>query len=1044
MGPRPFLFLFGCVLAIHLTAQDYPWQIPASPCIPADQDSQIWRKVREQEKQLHFLGNKRQATRFIWPLRFAEDTTLPGYYAIYQFVDHDPAYGQVLDYNCGHRTYDLEGYNHAGTDIGLYPWGWRKLDEGTIAVVAAASGVITGKDDGYYDRNCSWGNNPPANYVIVTHSDGSRAWYWHMKEGSVTSKPIGSTVETGEYLGKVASSGFSNIPHLHFEIRSANNDVIDPWAGSCNETVESSWWIDQRPYWDPAINEIAIHYEAPSPFSNCPDPEDTRIRRTYNPGSDFFPAAYYRDQRLGDPTNFLLIQPDGQVFTSWSHNSPSDYLTSWWYWQMKLPDNAMFGTWTYRIQYYEQVIDWTFEVSDACLSPLSLVVEKPGTKDAGLSWSAHAEKYLVQIYSGENLVIDTIVEQTSLKVADLNPDTKYVWSVTSICGADSSAATAGPAFSTRPIIYFQAYNLSTIPEQPFPSDSIHLTISGLLLNEHTQLQSLHLRQEKTDIFIEANWISSGEKSLEKDSTITLVLPPLDEGEYKIYLSGEHGDYTFLYQGYYSLYVSGCKEIPLYLSPLSNQSVLWEIDDQAGLGQYILRYRLTNEKEFNYDTLVFPYCLYPPCPGFGTKNLEYRLGQWLIRNLQPCEIYEFALYQPCINGEGDFSKPQRIQLPCEALPCANLFNPVLDSVTWNGFSMHWQDSLRPSNNAYVVNVLEKDSVVWQDFLYTTPNNRHYRDHHVFGRYRVDCLCKDGFCLRPPLILPAPTFYTLTGLTPCTSYRATVSQWCLDTLLPATDTIAFTTSCPTDPYFNAVNSIQIYEPQAAGLDSLEIQGQPFSFDCGDCSGCNTTGFQLIPDTLNVTEAINIAWWAWLPGSNRYVDNYTGQENSFGPGRIALYLDADSDGNFETLLYQETVKDRSGVLNAGLGTDLAPGHYRLRLVWSPLEEPVAHGFLHFGSVIDIPIHWATTTSREENSLFDSISFINPVSKEILLMHLPDRNVQVSVFNLLGQRMEVPLWSDHQSTIALDVTSYPDGVYFIQLATGQDNRVITLVKLN
>ncbi|HQU53740.1 MAG TPA: T9SS type A sorting domain-containing protein, partial [Saprospiraceae bacterium] len=236
----------------------------------------------------------------------------------------------------------------------------------------------------------------------------------------------------------------------------------------------------------------------------------------------------------------------------------------------------------------------------------------------------------------------------------------------------------------------------------------------------------------------------------------------------------------------------------------------------------------------------------------------------------------------------------------------------------------------------------------------------------------------------------------------------------------------------------------EPQAAGLDSLEIQGQSFSFDCGDCTGCNTTGFQLIPDTLTVTEAINIAWWDWLPGNNHYVDDDTGLENSFGPGRIALYLDADSDGNFETLLYQETVKDRSGVLNAGLGTDLAPGHYRLRLVWSPLEEPVAHGFLHFGSVIDIPIHWATTTSREENSLFDSISFINPVSKEILLMHLPDRNVQVSVFNLLGQRMEVPLWSDHQSTIALDVTSYPDGVYFIQLATGQDNRVITLVKLN
>jgi len=1006
-------------------------------------ERQIWQQVRDQEAALHLQGGKRRETRFIWPLRLAEDTTLPGYYAIYQFVDHDPVFGQVLDYNCGHRTYDLENYNHAGTDIGLYPWAWRKLDEGTIAVVAAAPGIITGKDDGYYDRNCSWGNNQPANYVIITHSDGSRALYWHMKQGSITEKPIGSEVAAGEYLGKVASSGFSNIPHLHFEIQSSENKVIDPWAGPCNETTDASWWIDQKPYWDPAINEIDVHYEAPSPYSSCPNLEDTRIRRVYNPGSELFPAVYYRDQRLGDLTEHQLIQPDGTVYSSWNHNSPGDYLTSWWYWQMKLPDDAISGTWTYRVRYYEQVIDWNFEVSGACLPALSLLVEKPGIMDAGLFWSAHAERYLVHIYTDEGFNMDTMVDQPRWKVTGLAPDTKYNWSVTSICGQDSSITTQGPAFNTRPIIYFQAHNLLINPEQPYPDDSIQITITGILFNDNTKLQTFQFKQEKTDLFIEAGWTAAGGISTERDTSISLTLPPLEEGEYRVFLSGEHGDYAFLSAGFYPLYVSGCKEIPLYISPISDKSAIWDINDQAGIGQYIIRYRIMDEREYTYDTLTYPYCLFPPCPGIGTQHLEYRLGEWLIRDLQPCQNYEFEMYQPCLNGDGDFSKPQRIQMPCETLPCANVYNPVIDSVDMFGYSMHWQDSVNPTTNAYVVNLFVQDSLVWQDFLYSTLNNRHYRDHHVQGRYWVECLCENGSCLRPPLILPAPSFYTLDGLSPCTTYQVSVSQWCVDSLYPSEDTLEITTACPPDPYFTASHAIQVYEPQAAALDSLQIQDRAFGISCGNCTGCSTTGYQLLPDTIEVIGELSMFWKAWLPGTNKYMDDRSGQQISFGPGKIALYLDVDGDGEFEKMLYDETTKDLQGSLNVDLSTGLDPGRYRLRLVWSPLEDPVSRGFLHFGSVIDIPIHLTGSTSSREEAQFEHINYLNPVIDQIVLNHLPDQNVQVTIYNILGQQVSLPVYSNHQPNISMDASSYVRGVYFLQVSIPQERRVLTLIKL-
>lgn len=66
-------------------------------------------------------------------------------------------------------------------------------------------GVILDVRDGNFDRSCSFNNNS-WNAVYVRHSDGSVAWYGHLKNGSATTKTIGEEVEEGEYLGIVGSS----------------------------------------------------------------------------------------------------------------------------------------------------------------------------------------------------------------------------------------------------------------------------------------------------------------------------------------------------------------------------------------------------------------------------------------------------------------------------------------------------------------------------------------------------------------------------------------------------------------------------------------------------------------------------------------------------------------------------------------------------------------------------------------------------------------------------------------------------------------------
>jgi murein DD-endopeptidase MepM/ murein hydrolase activator NlpD len=199
---------------------------------------------------------------FDWPLA-APTLSDWGYHGISNFVDQNPAFpGALLDYNCGARTYDLaSGYNHRGIDFFTWPWGWKKMSEDVVQVVAGAAGTIVAKFDGNPDDSCDL-SNCDWNAVYVMHDDGSVAWYGHMKTNSTTTKEIGETVVAGEYLGVVGSSGCSTGPHLHMEVYDALDNLIEPYAGPCNSLNTSSWWVNQRPYFDSAINAITTGPDA--------------------------------------------------------------------------------------------------------------------------------------------------------------------------------------------------------------------------------------------------------------------------------------------------------------------------------------------------------------------------------------------------------------------------------------------------------------------------------------------------------------------------------------------------------------------------------------------------------------------------------------------------------------------------------------------------------------------------------------------------------------------------------------------------------------
>jgi len=64
------------------------------------------------------------------------------------------------------------------------------------------------------------------NLVIVRHDHGYQTRYAHL---SAVEVKVGQKVSTGQELGEVGSTGLSDGPHLHFEVRKGDQ-VIDPTA----------------------------------------------------------------------------------------------------------------------------------------------------------------------------------------------------------------------------------------------------------------------------------------------------------------------------------------------------------------------------------------------------------------------------------------------------------------------------------------------------------------------------------------------------------------------------------------------------------------------------------------------------------------------------------------------------------------------------------------------------------------------------------------------------------------------------------------------
>ena len=101
----------------------------------------------------------------------------------------------------GRKTQGIHGYN--GVDLAP---SCRCVGD---PIFASADGKVIISRTGYNGT-----------YVVISHANGTQTLYAHMSKDNVS---VGQSVERGQVIGAVGSTGKSTGPHVHFEVRGAKN-----------------------------------------------------------------------------------------------------------------------------------------------------------------------------------------------------------------------------------------------------------------------------------------------------------------------------------------------------------------------------------------------------------------------------------------------------------------------------------------------------------------------------------------------------------------------------------------------------------------------------------------------------------------------------------------------------------------------------------------------------------------------------------------------------------------------------------------------------
>lgn len=138
-------------------------------------------------------------------------------------VKPDNSYIYYLPFAKGSKFLLIQAYNSKMSHTNELSLDF-KMKQGSKICAARDGIVIATKEDsdvgGLKDEYLSQGN-----HIIIRHSDGSSAMYWHLQKDGVEVN-VGDSVTKGQLIGYSGNTGYTAFPHLHFQVQDKNGRDI--------------------------------------------------------------------------------------------------------------------------------------------------------------------------------------------------------------------------------------------------------------------------------------------------------------------------------------------------------------------------------------------------------------------------------------------------------------------------------------------------------------------------------------------------------------------------------------------------------------------------------------------------------------------------------------------------------------------------------------------------------------------------------------------------------------------------------------------------
>ncbi len=267
-----------------------------------------------------------------------------------QYVNVGQEAGDAYDYKGGFLTSAQQN----GTDFALQTY--HQMNKG-VAVLAPAAGTVIAIRENLFDQHNnenkkSFRQKDPykrinqkdycGNYVAIDHGHGWTTQLCHLRQHSIRVAP-GQSIHKGQLLGLVGSSGKTDGPYLHFQLR-YNNAVVDPF--------QSQLWEPAIPYHATGIIDHGISPKVLDLKSVQQKASHYTKLTPLNPSMVAWVRLY--GVHKGDVQRFIFIQPDGLIYGKpIINNIDKDYKEWFSYGGYPIDSsftNSLLGNWTVLYQ----------------------------------------------------------------------------------------------------------------------------------------------------------------------------------------------------------------------------------------------------------------------------------------------------------------------------------------------------------------------------------------------------------------------------------------------------------------------------------------------------------------------------------------------------------------------------------------------------------------------------------------------------------------------------------------------------------------------